>query len=330
MNDPATTEEPPAALRPGPPPFRALLKSREVEDPINLWVHRPLAYAFMRLVYPTPMTPNMVTALATMVGFMAGACFLRGTPEAMLLGGALVWISAILDGADGFVARAKNMHSEFGRALDGTADMVVAGATVFPAIYHMAVQQGRTTEAWLGLVVLACTLVHLPLYDFYKESYLRFTRPRVGGEGHDLDEIEREPDGLDDEPWAVRMAYRHAMMAMLQSQKRYVRWTNPAAWRRGRRFVHNDRSAAIYRKHNRFVMQGWAAVSLAPHCYLFAMFAMADSIHLYVWLRLIVINLIFVGVVLWQRRATRRTLAELSAAGLVEVAADGPAIEARS
>ena len=44
----------PAAL----PPFDALLKSRDVEDPVNLWVHRPLAYAFVAMIYRTRITPH--------------------------------------------------------------------------------------------------------------------------------------------------------------------------------------------------------------------------------------------------------------------------------
>src|SRR4051794_10682989 len=100
------------------PPFETVIKSREVEDPVNLWVHRPLAYAFVALVYRTAITPNQITALALLVGFAAAGCWFVGTPALMLAGGCLLWASAILDGADGILARAKQMFSDTGRALD--------------------------------------------------------------------------------------------------------------------------------------------------------------------------------------------------------------------
>src|SRR6187431_449670 len=95
---------------PGLPPFGQVLKSREVEDPVNLWVHRPLAYAFCRLVYRTSITPNQVTLIAIVLGLLAAACWFEGSPWAMVWGGALLWSSAIMDGADGILARAKNMQ----------------------------------------------------------------------------------------------------------------------------------------------------------------------------------------------------------------------------
>ncbi|MDH3726816.1 MAG: CDP-alcohol phosphatidyltransferase family protein, partial [Myxococcales bacterium] len=120
-----------AALR--MPPFASILKSKAVEDPVNVYVERPLAYVFAWSVFRTPMTPNAVTLLAVLFGVTAGIMFVWGIPHAMVAGGILLWVSAILDGADGILARAKNLQSEFGRALDGAGDAIVAVFTVFPA-----------------------------------------------------------------------------------------------------------------------------------------------------------------------------------------------------
>ena len=54
----ASTQEPVREenVPPPLPPFASVLKSKEVEDPVNLWLHRPLAYAFVAAVYRTPVT----------------------------------------------------------------------------------------------------------------------------------------------------------------------------------------------------------------------------------------------------------------------------------
>ncbi len=317
------TESPSHAAAPGLAPFAQVLKSREVEDPVNLWVHRPLAYAFCRLVYDTPITPNQITLFAIALGLTAAACWVVGTPAMMLLGGALLWSSAIMDGADGMLARAKNLHSSFGRALDGSADMIVGLSTVAACLYHLSqAGLGRGFLA-LGLAATVTTVVQLNQYDFYKELHLRSTRIDRGGEGDTAERAARLSDRVQAEgaPW-----YTRASMAFYadytRTQERLVRATNPAALGLLYGVTRNAQSADIYRAHNRAPMRLWIAVSLAPHSYLFAMAGMADRLDRYLWLRLTLMNALMLVAWWSQRRATRRTLDALRAAGFIAPAAD--------
>ena len=73
------------------------------------------------------------------------------------------------------------------RALDGSADALVAVFTVFPAFYHIWVTCHNPYHLALMVPALGLAIVHLAVYDFDKESYLRGARPDQGGEGHDAD-----------------------------------------------------------------------------------------------------------------------------------------------
>lgn len=298
------------------PPFSSLLKSREVEDPVNLYLHRPLAYAFVWLTHRTSLTPNQVTFLAMAVGIAAGGMWFWGTPTAMVAGGILLWASGILDGADGILARAKNMQSEYGRALDGTADMVVAVATVFPGFYHLWVQQQNTMHLLLMVPAIGGAILHIYLYDFYKESYLRQTRLDRGGEGEDLAEAIEKRERLKRQGagWHVRVAMK-ALVDLHLNQRRVIRLTNPKAMREGLRFVRNEETARIYRENNTGPMRLWAFVSLCPHTYLMAICGMMDRLDMYLWIRLGLMNVVFLVVLVWQRRATEKTMQELSDIG---------------
>ena len=75
------------------------------------------------------------------------------------------------------------------------------------------------------------------------------------------------------------------------------------------------RSVAEYREFNLGPLRLWTALSLAPHSYLFAISGMFDRLDLYLWGRLVLGGLLFVVTLLWQRRASERTLAALAAAG---------------
>jgi phosphatidylglycerophosphate synthase len=309
------------------PPFRTLLKSREVEDPVNVWVHRPLAYAFAWAVFRTPMTPNAVTFLAMAVGMVAGAMFLWGAPGAMIAGGLLLWTSAILDGADGILARAKNMQSQFGRALDGASDMVVAVCTVLPAFFHIWVTHHDVVQLAAMAPALLLTLAHLYSYDYFKESYLRQTRLDRGGEGDDPGKVAELAEEAKSKGLITLVAVKHILYPYVTAQQKLIDFLDPGAHREGREYHRSEASAAIYRKHNEGPMRLWALISLAPHSYLMSICAMADRLDVYLWVRLFVMNALFAWVVIWQRRATARTNAELAAIGAIR-AVEAPGLAA--
>jgi phosphatidylglycerophosphate synthase len=299
------------------PAFDSLLKSRDVEDPVNLWLHRPLAYGLVALIYRSPITPNQITLLAILVGMAAGACFIGGTRELMLWGGALLWTSAILDGADGILARAKSHFSPLGRAIDGTGDAIVAIATVLPAGYHLWVTQPAAHVLALLPVTIVSAVLHIELYDYYKESYLQMTNPQWSGKPERVAEAEaRLARAQAERAGLVAVTVNHFYVGLVTAQAKLVALTNPAGSRDPYDFQVSPESVAIYRKHNRSTIKLWATISLAPHSYMMAILAMVDRLDLYLWLRLLLGNALFIVAMISQRRASRRTREELSAAGL--------------
>lgn len=300
------------------PPLHSVLKSNDVEDPVNRWVHRTLAYLFVRSIFKTPITPNMVTFSAIILGFVAGSAMIWGTPTAMVVGGLCLWAAAILDGADGILARAKNLQSEFGRALDGAADALVAVFTVFPAFYHIWVKYHNPYHLALMVPALLLTIMHLAVYDFYKESYLRATRLGDGGEGNDADHIDQTVESAQQKGPITRLAIRWFLVPHLQRQKAAIQWLNPEAWRLSQHLRSDERTSNIYREENRWPMRLWAVISLAPHSYLMAICAMMDRLDLYLYIRVFGMNAVFLVVAVWQRYATRRTLERLAGGGGVE------------
>ncbi len=314
------SEIPAPSSAPGLPPFAQLLKSRDVEDPVNLWVHRPLAYAFCRLVFRTPVTPNQVTLLAIGLGLAAAACWIEGSRAAMIWGGALLWISAIMDGADGILARAKNLQSPFGRALDGTADMLVGLSSVVACLYHLAATGADNALLGLGLGATLTTGLQLNLYDFYKELHLRMTRLERGGEGDDAEHAEQLRQEAESRraPWYTRLSM--AFYADYNRfQERLLRNSNARALSLMRGVARSEHSAELYRELNRRPMQLWMAVSLAPHSYLFAIFAMADRLDLYLWVRITLMNVVMLIALALQRRSTARTVEAFRAHGWIDV-----------
>jgi phosphatidylglycerophosphate synthase len=317
MTEQAPAEKAPAeqTVERALPPFSSVLKSREVEDPVNLWFNRPLAYAFVALVFRTPITPNQVTLLATLVGVIAAASIALGTADALLWGGILLWTSAILDGADGILARAKKLQSEMGRALDGTADLVVAGAAIVAAIYHLWVKFHSFEIFVLCVATVMSSVFHIYLYDYYKESYLTLTRTEGQGRFETRAEVVDRSQRLKREgaSWVVRLAAK-LYVDLLRNQHFAVSRTNPTGLREGKEYRLSPPLAATYRQHNRGPMYLWTWISLAPHTYLMAIFAMLDRFEIYLWVRLVLANALLLVALLWQRKASNAVAPALAQA----------------
>ena len=313
-------------MTPKLPPFESVLKSREVEDPVNLWLHRPLAYGFVAAVYRTSLTPNQVTLLSLFAGFAAAACFVVGTPHAMLWGGALLWTSAILDGADGILARAKNVFSELGRALDGTADSFVGVVSVAAAGYHLWVTRG---DVWLMVALLAAigsAVLHIYLYDYYKDSFMLMTDPRWDGVPLRRAEVrERLARYKTERAGLPVLVASQLYVDLVTAQTAIVGRVDPQGAREHLTFPVSEQSAEIYRRHNRGLVKLWALISLAPHSYMMSICAMLDRLDVYLWIRLLLCNALFALVLVLQRRASRKVREEWAANGIVPVPATVPA-----
>lgn len=299
------------------PPFETVIKSRDVEDPVNTWVHRPLAYGFVALFHRTSLTPNQITFIALVVGLSAGVCWLIGTPEFMVAGGALLWTSAILDGADGILARAKDMQSELGRAFDGLSDMIVAQATVLPAAYHIWITDQNPVHIPLMVVALFSSIAQVYTYDYYKEFYGNALNRHWNGRYRALAYVKAQAQRARDEgaPFHVRFAW-NSYVTMLEGQLNIIkRLDRRAALRSEQQWPAGDDVAEIYKKHNYGPIRIWVMVSLCPHTYLIAICGMFDRLDLYMWFRGVVVNIVYIIGIIWQRRATTKTLADLEALG---------------
>jgi hypothetical protein len=299
----------------GMPPFADVLKSRDVEDPVNLWLHRPLAYAFCTLVYRTSITPNQITLIAIFLGLAAAACWFDGSPKAMLWGGILLWSSAIMDGADGILARAKRLQSAFGRALDGFADYLVGLSSVSACVYHLYAT-GERTLLLFALPAFVTTIIEFNAYDVYKEIWVHQTRIDRKREGHSIEDIDklRASESAKESPWYTRISLL-LYADLTRAQDRLLRLSNPIARRLLGDLRRTEKSADVYRTLNYVPMQFWKALSTAPHAYLFSIFAMFDRLDLYIWFRLFGMGTLGLIAFALQRRASARTVAAFEASG---------------
>ena len=89
-------------------------------------IHRPPAQLLAFLLSKTPMAPNQVTVLSLVPAFLCCAFFSLGGFWTSVLALFFFYAWAVLDHADGSLARLKKMTSDWGQKLDDLCDMAAS------------------------------------------------------------------------------------------------------------------------------------------------------------------------------------------------------------
>lgn len=307
--------------------YRAMLKPLDVEEVIDVALHRPMAYVITRAAYPTPITPDQITWVSMFVGIAAGAAawssFALGAPR-MVLAGALFILSAVFDCSDGQLARLRGTSSSFGRMLDGAVDAVVQTAVLPAVILHAWWRTGGPSPAappagvavslmpaslWLGLGVVAVVtgIAHSILYDHYKNVYLHLTQP-VRKEGDDPEDVAAVWDARSGAPMSLGDKLRFVIARpYLIRQRALFDWIDPHLPTRFRDMpAYSDETAARFRLAQRGLMRAWTFYGIGTHIFTLSVAMMLDRVEWYILARLALFN----GALLWlvpaQRRASKR------------------------
>ena len=282
MTSPTSRTREPASAEP------ALGKPAEVEELVDELLHRPIARRLVTLLARTPITPNQVTLLAALIGVGAGTALVLGVtrPAWRLAAGLLLFLSVVLDCADGQLARVRGVYSTTGAILDGIADYVVGVSVGIGAAWFSAAVFHSPWYWVLGLVGIASSAAQAALFDHAKTRYIA----RAGG-GYrerevDLTEVARERN-------AARAAGRFWDAFLLRVYERYSLAQQAAL------AIPAAADPSAYRAANRRRMRVWTFLGIGTHftlAYLLAALALwwPAAVPLYFVLCATALNLLLV------------------------------------
>lgn len=160
---------------------RATFKPRDVEEPVDYWLNRPLASILVKGLAPLPITPNQVTFLSGVVGIISGIVIATAPVDGTIqvpVAGLILYLSVLLDCADGQLARLRGTSSMLGRYLDGVVDVGAIGASFvgFAVLMYRAGHSFWLINA-IGWSAGYSYKVQCHGYDHAKNLYLANTRP---------------------------------------------------------------------------------------------------------------------------------------------------------
>lgn len=129
--------------------YRRMLKGPELEEPLDVFVYRPLAFLLVKALAPTRITPNQVTVANLLPGLAAASFFWQGTATGLVIGAVLLFLVNVIDCVDGMLARVRGAGSMTGYILDGVADYAIQSAVMIALLHGIAVRSADPVFSWV-------------------------------------------------------------------------------------------------------------------------------------------------------------------------------------
>lgn len=154
--------------------YRTSLKDVVVEEAVDLFFFRPLAFVLVKLLIRLPVTPNQLSILSILTGMGAGVFFSFGDPHSFVWAGLLYGLCHIFDCCDGMVARLKKNGTLIGRIIDGWADYITSVSVYLGLL--IGLHQGHIVLPFSPLLLLipsaVSLFVHSAMVDYYRHEFL--------------------------------------------------------------------------------------------------------------------------------------------------------------
>jgi phosphatidylglycerophosphate synthase len=275
--------------------YSASVKSGLSDELINTYALRPAAGLIVRLLYPTPVTPNQVTLASILVGLAGAGLYLADSGPATIAAGLCITAKDLLDSADGQLARAKGMYSRIGRFLDSIGDFAV-NLAVFTAIALVLTENhGTPAYALLALAGFLGISLRVSYHVFYQTAFLHlegaYPTNRLTEEIRDEDERGDSRTLLAQRTFRILYGWQDALMVRIDRWSRGSERPSPEEHREW----HADRAA----------LRLSSFLGIGTELFLLTLCSVAGHLDAYLWLNLLLMNGIW-GVSVVYRRVVLR------------------------
>jgi phosphatidylglycerophosphate synthase len=254
--------------------YKRSLKMPEAEEFLDLIFYRPLAFVFVKAIYRLPITPNQVTVLSMISGFVAAWYFSLGTSSSVMAGAIWYAVANVLDCSDGQLARLQQSGTFLGRVIDGVADYFSSTA-IFIGLGLGLALSGHSLW-WLVVLSGASSALHAVMFDRYQSEFISTVRTDAAkpGPGQEVEQFTRELHRMREE------GGRGVRIVFLKLHLHYLALQQPSAIGTARR----ELQPGSYRKKNHLMIRLWSVLGPTTNRTLLVICALAGRIDLFLWI----------------------------------------------
>jgi phosphatidylglycerophosphate synthase len=173
--------------------YKQSLKMAEVEEAVDMFFYRPLAFLLVKSIYRTKITPDHLTLGAIVFGLTGGVFYAFGLQHTSVIGAIFYILFIILDCSDGQLARLKKNGTKIGRLLDGIADYIAVAAIYIGVAIGYANKDGQPSTLLLLLALSGVSvIIQSLLVDYYRTRFLDIVLNRTNTFKNGINEYRTE------------------------------------------------------------------------------------------------------------------------------------------
>jgi phosphatidylglycerophosphate synthase len=128
-----------------------------------------------KFLYKTPVTPHQVILFSMIIGIASSVMIVQDNFVIVIIGAVLLYYKNVLDKVDGSLARAKGMASRRGRFYDSISDFIVSFA-LFTAISYKLNSVYHSVWVWvICCFALITSMLQCSYFIFYEVTFIKQT-----------------------------------------------------------------------------------------------------------------------------------------------------------
>lgn len=172
--------------------YKENVKEFSLEEPIDFFIFRPIAFVLLKFTINWPLRPNHFSILALLSALIAAFYLSLGNSVGLICGGFWIISFCIFDCCDGMLARMKKNGSKYGDLIDMFVDLL-SNMAFFIGIFIGLNKYGETSAykylIWIGGISI---LLHACIYQFYKDQFFNYFQNNPDGRRKKIEQLKRD------------------------------------------------------------------------------------------------------------------------------------------
>lgn len=258
-----------------------------------------------KLLYNTPATPHFIILLSMISGLTASYLIIQESKILVITGAVLLFYKNVLDKVDGSLARAKGMDSRRGRFYDSISDFIVTLASFSAISYRLYAQYSSPAVIVIVFAAMIFSMLQCSYFIYYQVSFIRYSGKKTVNR---ILETVTDEDIKSQDKWTIFL--QRIFMLIYGWQDIFFAAVDNAIYKRleisAAKTKLSRLNDAWYR--NKPFLTLASSLSIGTHIFLICIAAVFNAFSYYLFMNLILMNLLLILSVLYHYISTKNRL----------------------
>jgi len=245
--------------------------------------------------YYTKVTPHQVILLSMIFGITASYLIIQPVKLYAVTGAILLFYKNVLDKVDGSLARAKGLDSRRGRFYDSISDFIVTFTSFTAISYSLYVQYNSVYAFVAGYAAMVFSMLQCSYFIFYQVSFIRSTGKNTVNRV--LEDVTEE-DKIQQDKWTTFLQRIFMLIYGWQDKLFYFIDKRLIA-----SFGGDENKLRVWYQNKSFLTLA-SSLSIGTHIFLLCISAIIGRFEYYIFVNLILMNLLLILSVVFHYKST--------------------------